>query len=261
MAAKTTRTIGSKLPAPPAPKLTMIPAGAEERGTSLLAPLQPDVDGLQVVDAESYEEADQILNKVQTARKKWNAEMYGADGKSGPIPSIRTGLDALYALNRKIDKPLELLEASIKSKMQAFKLEEARQLRAAQDAREAETRRLAALEQEALRKAAEAPTPQLAGRFVKQAEHAAIALEVAQEQPAPQPVQAFNSATRTVKKWRLANPLAFAKAVADGTYDTGYVGVSEDAVRLFNEMLRTDPEGLGAYPGIEVYEDIRIVGR
>lgn len=244
---------------------TMLPAGVEERGSSLLAPLQPSVEALEVLTAEDYEEADRLLSRVQVARKSWAAEMYGPESdpkkQTGPIPSIRRGLDQLYALNRKIDQPLEALETSIKGKMKSFKLEEQRQLQAAERAKQDEIDRKQREADALTAKALSAATPQLAGRFANQASRLDDQIEEVKATPLAAPVQGFSSQVRTKKKWRVAKMSDFLTACLDGTLGLEWATISPEGKATLDQVLKDDPDSLAAYPGIEVYDDINIVGR
>lgn len=257
--AKTTRRVLAPI-APPVTLPSMIPPDVEQKGLRLLAPIK-SIEGLEVKTPEDYEQADRLLGNVKRVRHAWQVEMYGADGKSGPIPSIRSGLDQLYALNRKIDGPMEQMETSIKAKMTAFKREELKLLQQAEEVRQAEIRRLKVIEDEAIRKAQEAATPQLKGRLVVQANKAMLAQAVIQEEERVQPIQGYASSTRVKKKWRVANMQAFAAACLDGTFHPEWLEISVVGKAALDAALKEDPDGLAAWPGVETYDDISIVGR
>lgn len=244
---------------------TMLPAGVEEKGSQLLAPLTPSVEALEVHTPEDYEGADRLLARVQTARKSWKVEMYGPESdpkkQTGPIPNIRRGLDQLYELNRRIDSPLEALETTIKGKMKAFKQEEQRLIQEGERAKQAEIDRLQREADALAAKAIVAPTPQLAGRFANQASRLDDKVEEIKATPVAEPVQAFSSRVRTAKKWRIAKMSDFLAACLDGTYGPEWATFSPEAKVTLDALLKSDPDSLAAYPGIEIYDDINIVGR
>lgn len=223
-----------------------------EEGLALLPPLQSSVQGLAVVDAESYLVADTMLGKIQTARKSWTARMERI------IRPIRSGLDELYAFNREVDKPLGQLEDAVKAKMKAFKTEELRQLRAAEEARAAEVERLRREAEAKAERESSARTAQMREKLAKaRSVLEAQATEIEQEER-PEPVQGASSGVRVPKKMRVIDVKEFCAGVADGTIPVVCVTAH---VAEINRQYRMQPATVSVWPGCEEYEDLQIVGR
>lgn len=234
------------------PPVTVLPARIDQdqekaEAQRLTSPLAAAVGALQVTNNEEYQEADTLLARIRAARKTWG------DRLEKIIRPIRTGLDEIYALNREGDKPLAALEDGVKHKMKVFKLEEQRQLQAAQN----EQDRLNREADEARRRAEAAATPQLAGRLMNQAARAEQKAQTVYLNT-PLPVAAAQSTTRPVKGIRVKDPIKFHKGIAEG-----YIPLDVTEVRQgkLNTYLKEDPEGVECWPGIEVYDDVQIVGR
>lgn len=236
-----TAKVGTVLPAP-----VNVQAQKEE-GLKLITPLQSDVEALTVKTAEDYEEADHLLHRINTVRKTW------VERTEKIIRPIRQGLDELYALNREVTKPLDVLEAAVKGHMKAFKLEEQRLIQAAAN----EARRLEEEAQAQLRKAELAATPQLKGRLQTQAART-LQQAIQVEQHAPMPVMAATSTTRPVKVPGVSNLSKFLKGIADGYIPADCIEIKQGKL---NTYYKDDPEGFEAWPGVTVTSDVQIVGR
>ena len=228
-----------------------IPATREE-GLALIQQFGPDVVGIVITDAEGYEAADTMLARISKARKGWGARMEKI------IRPIRQGLDAIYELNRDVDKPLEGMEKTIRRAMADYKLEEHRQLQAAEEQkrRDEEQRRLEA--EEARLKAERAATPQMRGRLEATAAKKELEADRIAMQETPAPVIADNSTDRTVKKIRVVDEDAFYKGLGEGYIPRVCAPIHQPAL---NKLLKDDPEGAAAMPGVEVYDDVEIVRR
>lgn len=227
------------------------PAAIKQAGTALLLPLQGTVQTLLVRTEDEYQGADQVLGRIRQARKTW------ADKMEPIIRPIRQGLDNLYALNREVDKPLELMEGKVKGAMQEFKRLELAAIREQQRLREAETARLQAEAEAKIRAAETARTPQMQGKLQAQAARASEQAEMVAQMAAPAPVRAVSSSTRTVTRYRV-NMAQLIKGIVDGYVPPQAVELS---TRYLDQQLKDDPEGLKAWPGVDVYEDVQIVGR
>lgn len=227
-------------------------AAAREEGLHLAHPLKLAVVQLDVVDAASYEAADELLGRILKARKTWGERMERI------IRPIRQGLDELYALNREVDRPLLNVETILKNKMKAFKVEELKQLAAA-----AEEKRLAEerLRQEAEAKALaaqRASTPQMRGKLQAQSYKAAEAAAEVAQQEAPAPTTGLHSSTRVPKKVRIIAWGDFIQGIAKGLIPDDIVAVVDKKLTAY---YKEDPESVKLWPGVEEYDDVQIVGR
>lgn len=237
---------------------TLIPTKTPkpEEGTALIAPLKADL--ITVIETpEQLQQADLFLARVQQARKTWNVKMYGTKAAPGPIPSIRSGLDQLYALNREVDGPLELMENAVKQLMSDFKLLE---LRAAQQLQREKEERDAALqqEQEALAaRLASAKTQTAKAVILEQVVRVEIAIEEAQEEPAIELTPTLSSSYE-VKRPTVRNLYDFCRGVADGLIPMDCIEVKQGTL---NRYYKDDPETTAAYPGVLIVSSMQIVGR
>lgn len=215
-----------------------------------------EVDQLIVEDAPGYEYADALLGQVREARKKWGAVWSRIMEKT--VKPIRDGLEELYQLNRDIDMPAEKLENRIKAKMKEYKTQEAKQIRDADETREREAQRL---RNEAAKKEAQlstARTAQLRGRLeAARAQLEERAAEVEQT-VTPEAVVGISSTTRTKQTWKVTDLHAFCRGIADHKVPSYAVLVNTVEI---NRTWRNDAEGVAAWPGVELVDDITIVGR
>lgn len=236
--------------------VSLTPASAVEakkEGLEVVTSLTPEVAELTVSNDEEYEQADHFLGRIRGARKKWEERMEKI------IRPIRTGLDELYALNREVDKPLGVLESQVKAKMGDYKLIEARRIAEEEEERAAKTAKIVA-EAEALARAAEAAaTPQMTAKLSAKSEHLMTKARAVITTEVSAPVQGANSSSRPQKKWRIKDAKQFFAAVADGTLELECALVN---MPVMNRYFKDTPaEEFAAWPGIEVYDDIQIVGR
>lgn len=184
--------------------------------------------------------------------------MYGSKAVPGPIPSIKAGLDMLYALNNEVDNPLETIEKTVKAKMQDYVLTERRQLQAKEEERLAEQRRAAeALEAAAAAEAA-AKTPLQKAKAAARIEEAEAAYVETLDSPLDSQGQATNSSVRVPKKPKVSDILAFCKGIADGDIPVECIELKQG---YLNTLYRNDPETVVAFPGVTIVDDIQIVGR
>lgn len=231
-----------------------------QQGLALIGPLKQSVSSLVVKDNEDYEHASSLLSRIKGAKAHWTERI------NPIIEPIRAGLDLLYGLRKDIVDPLEDMEAQVKTAMKTFKVEEAKQLRAAEEAKakqEAELRRLAD-EKEA--KELQARTKPMRDKLAQQRAELEQRLATSKAAEAPAPIKVSGSSTRTVKKWRLSpnSPVAFTELL-------NYILTNK--LEDITALVTIDPAQMDAYfkickpdvgewlPGIEVYEDISIAGR
>lgn len=249
-------------------KATVIDVVPEVKGKAELVKTQQEVlttgaeiklEALEVRSIKTevdYIKADAVLGKIRLARKTWGVVWDRILEKS--IKPIREGLDELYALNRGVDGPLDLMETTIKQEMKAFKVRELEAINAAKRKQEQEAARLQREAEEKERQAAAARTPQMRGKLTAAAEKLTTQAEAVKETPLRMAVQTASSSTRSKKAWRVDDMAKFIAAVADGT-------LPEDALMVcktsMDQYFKNDPEGMEVWPGVTVYDDVQIVGR
>ena len=234
-----------------APKLN--PATVKQEGLSTLTPLQTAIADLpSVLTAEDYIDADTLRDRIRNARKTWKDRMEKI------IRPIRQGLDELYSLNRDVDVPLGTLEDSVTGRMKVFKLEETRLLRAAEEAREQEAQRL---RNEAAQKelaSEQARTVQMRGRLHAAAARAWSQAEEVEQEEIPTPIQVASSTTRPKRSPVVTDRTAFLKGIVAGYVPENCIAIIQPTL---NRYYRDDPEGMAAWPGVTLVDDIQIVGR
>lgn len=218
--------------------------------------LRDEVVSITVDSEETYQDADRVLAKVRSTRKAWNERMEAI------IRPIRTGLDHIYALNRDVDKPMELLESQLKTGMGAYKNAERLRLQAEQAERDAEQQRLADEIEEKRLAEENARTAPMRAKIAAAREKLQAAQEAIEVTPVAAPVQANYSGARTVKKIRLTDLFKLLLAVIARKVPADVIMVNQV---ILNSYLKTGPDNLylpvSEWPGVETYEDTQIVGR
>lgn len=233
----------------------------KKEGLAQIEPLQLALAKIKTITTPAqYQAADEVLGKVITARKWWKLKMYGDKTSPGPIPSIKSGLDMLYALNREVDSPLDAMETGLKARMRAFKQLELDQLRVAEAERLAAEAEAEEALLEASRREELARTPAAKAKAAEAMEEAEVAYVETQTSRAV-PVQASNSSTRIPKKpviQTTADLMAFCLGIAEGDIPSELVEVKQG---MLNKLYKDDPETVAAFPGVTIIDDIQIVGR
>lgn len=224
----------------------------KQEGLTISMGLQGAATTLKINTATDYETADAILGRVRVARKTWGERMERI------IRPMRTALDEVYGLNREVDKPLAAVEETIKGKMKAFKLEEQRQIQAAQREQQEEADRLRREQEEKARLAETARTAQLRGKMAAQAERLTEKVAEVEARETPAPVLVNSSSTRNKKIAKVTDVLAFCGGVSDGTIPHDVVAILAGPMA---KHLKDSPEDVAQWPGVEVVDDIQIVGR
>lgn len=229
-------------------------ARIKKDGISLVTPLQEEIQGLVIQSPEDYEGADALLTRVREARRRWSGKLAPIlDPLAETVKFAKKAMDGAKAHFLEADKPLEQMELSIRAKMKDYKLEEVR----LQNIAIQEQRRL----QQAIDRAAEAEAAAATASQRRRLTATREALEkqsdaVADETPAQARVE--GSTTRTKPNWRIKYLSQFLVAVADGTLPAECVTIN--TVEM-NRQFKLDPEGMKAWPGVEIFEDVIIVGR
>lgn len=226
-----------------------------DKAMALVPTLQAKLEELVVQSDEDYQLADALLGQMNDLRKGWGGIWKRIQEKT--IKPIRSGLEELYALDRHVDKPLEALATGIKAKMTGYQREKLR-LQQAEDRRvQMERERLEREAEEKRKKAEQAATPQLRGRFEKQAEQLTQqALETYTEEPVTL-ATGTSSALRREKKVvvDLANLLV---GIIEGSIPEWAVEVQHQKIL---KMWKEDPEAVAKWPGVSIVEDINVVSR
>lgn len=225
-----------------------------------LPELESTVESLVVTTPAEYQEADAILRMIQDARDDWKARFYGGvrGGKTYEpiVPPMRAALDALYALVREVDQPLETMEKAVKQLQSAYKLEE---LRVAREVEAEKARKLQAIahKKQALEEKAARAKPAVAAAMAVQME---VLDEQAQEveSESVEFVQAESSTARFARVWTHADMKATLKAVLAGAIPIDAICVNEKRV---NEYYKEDPQTVESWPGFGGKDDVTIAGR
>lgn len=245
--------LGTLKPAVPTPPAAL---KAHQEMARAFPQLRDEVVSVQVTDEDSYLHADVVLAKVRSTRKAWNERMEAI------IRPIRTGLDHIYALNRDVDRPMELLETQVKKAMGDYKTQETRRLLDEQRAKDAEDQRIAeelARVQEAEAKARTAP---MRAKLAAAREALENQQQIVAEEPVATPVQANHSTTRAVKKIRVTDLGKLLLAIVAKKVPMDVILVNQV---MLNSYLKLGPDNrslpVSEWPGVETYDDTQIVGR
>ncbi len=221
---------------------------AKTEGLALIDPLREAVTAMVITTEDDYLVADAMLGRIQAARKRWTARI------GLIIDPLWEALKSGRELKNEVDKPLETLEGQVKAAMKSFKLEEQRQIQAARD-EEDRLRREADQKDIAVTQAKTAPMKarlELARQQLEDKADDASAKQI--------PVAANASATRASKKWRVVDQAAFIKGLASGKIPAMAITINTVGInQIFKQQGGHDI--VAAYPGIEVFDDIDIVGR
>ena len=205
--------------------------------------MQKSAEELTIKTEANYITADHLLSVVTNAHQ--NDE--GLVSLESIIRPIRKGLDILYAINRRIDKPYSDAIDTIKHKMAEYKTAERRRLEAEQRKRDEEARQAAA---EVAKRNANKPSPAPALEPISTPVVAAMPL------PSSMPVKTANSSDRAILKVRVTNLEDLILAVAADMAPESCLLVNESALR---NWLKLDENAVRNCPGLEVYEDTQII--
>lgn len=221
--------------------------------------LATEVAELSITTDALYEYADGLLGRARNAVKVWEPIWDRIQEKV--IKPQRAALEELYSLNRDIEGPALKLQTAIKAKMRDYKLAEARRLQAEQDARDREAARLIAEAQEKEKALEAAKTPAMRERLRTALEGLNTKAEEVLMETSTAPVMGISSGTRVIKKARVGNWEEFATFLLD---DSGDVLTRDTFLRAIDELIQSRyrvDKTVAHIPGIELYDDIGIVGR
>ena len=205
----------------------------------------------------NYQHADVLLGRIRERRKAWGVVWTRIQEKT--IKPLRAGLDELYKLNRDVDGPYAALEEGTKAWMTGYKTEEVRQLQESARAKAEENRRL---QEEIEEKARQ----EQAARTDKMREKLAAAREQLKQEQADlagtsvddHVVRGVASTTRTQPAWRIVEPEKL--LIAIGTGKVSLRAVEFNRVYI-NQMFKAEPEVVASWPGVEIFDEIKVVGR
>lgn len=226
----------------------------EQSLATITSPIITRIQTIQVTDQATYAQADAVLTRIREARKQITTEM---DLILRPINESR---NAVITLRHKLDDPLADGEATIKAQMKEWQQEQSRLALESVRRAQAEADQLRMEAERKQRAIEQAKTPQMKVRLQEQ--QAAIQQRAADVlvRPLVAPVQVAGSTTRKVKQVRVADSLTFMRAAADPQSDVPTEILVVDMVAL-RKLYSATPDMVKAWPGIEEYEDIQIVGR
>ena len=234
-------------------------SNAETRGQALINPILEHVRTVMVTDAETYLTADGWLVKIRSARAQIAAQV------DPIIAPIRKGLDALYALRRRLDGPLEEAEAGLKRKMATWQSDERRREEEENRKRREEARRLE-LEAEAARARAEQAAQVGTAQQQRKAEAQASVFEQRAEEARVTPaavsvartLRASGSVTREEVRWRVTDLDALVAAVVSGAVPSTVLKVDE---QVMDQYWSADRAMVQSWAGVESYVATTIAGR
>lgn len=240
-------------PSPTVSTLTpVVKARVQKEGAQLLAPIQSEVQGLIIKTEDDYLSADAILGRIVEVRKRWTAKLAPIlDPLARVLKEAKAAQAGAKALFDEADKPMGVLEESVRGKMRNFKLEEAHMLR---EQREEQDRVNRAITQAAEREAQARTAPQRAKAIIQREGLEQMAETLAVE--AVTAVSATNSGTRTRENWRVGDMTMFLRAIADGELDLDCILLN---MPKLNRQWRDDAQGMKSWPGIETFDDVTIV--
>lgn len=256
----TTKTINEtgQLVIVPIPAVT--PKSILQARTQALTVTQEILDlarDLIVQTEPEYHAADEILHKIKVAQKRLDQPFEDV------IRPVRQGLDGVYAIRREVENPLLDLEKTVKEKMRGFKLAEAERIRKEEAARS----RLLRIEQARVAEEQRAEQNRRIAEAAKANDFQKAQEILAEEEPevaiifatpAPRPVQAASSSSRTIKRWRVTDLELVLEAVR---LEIAPVDILQINATKVAEMFKVDPENVDSIPGLECYDDVVISGR
>lgn len=243
------------------------------QGFQLLTPLKPAVDKLTITSATGYLDGDELLGRIRNARAKWAQLMEPISGPNErALKELKEQAKAIKALDAEVDGPLGILEAQVKAEMRAFKLEEPRQLHAAEEEQRRESDRLRREAEEVARREQAAKTAPMRAKLAEK--RVALETQAAHVEADPDvnlhPVRGGSSSSRRVRRVTITNLPAFLTALKPyeprgGLYEFGHPPLSVVDVASLQSAVtaiyRSQPKLVETWPGVEIVDDIVIAGR
>lgn len=246
------------------------------QGLTLTSPLKPLVDGLEVVDSDSYLEADMLLGRIANARAVWKTKI---DPVLVPlkraVDAAKLAMEGAKKLNTDVDGPLEEMEVSVKGSMKTYKLLEAQQEQERVRLETAEANRLrdeaAAKERAAL---AAKTAPMRAKLEQARADLEAKAEVVQQQAMTPTVVKGGASSDRWTDKIKITDLSKLVNSMIDYVPHADIYRKNEapwsllnnprvlGAIQIeLNKIFDSQPGIVETWPGCEIYRDVTIARR
>lgn len=275
--------------APAVPPQTFVQT--RTKGLQLLNALQPPslLKVTSIDTQEGYLEMDAVLARIKNTRAQWTLAMEPISGpltraiahQKAALAEAKKAAEGATQLFNEVAAQLDRIEAHCKSLMQAFKVEEARQIREAELTQAREAQQLRDEAQRRAIQAAAAKTPQLKARLEQQrADLERQAEEVASEPVLEmQPVKGASSTSRTLQKPVVQDTLAFLHAMQDYESDAGVYRMGTPPLTVMNhkkqevaalvevvharlmDLYREQPGVVASWPGVVIVDDIQIANR
>lgn len=233
---------------------TAIIASLKSQYFTLINQVTTPAISIVVSSPEEYLAADARLPCIQSTKKKIVAEL-----EEEIRPRYET-LEAWYALKRELLDPLDTAEKSLKSKMTAFKLEEANRVWEAQRLLDEETKRLSQQAQVEVAKSNDTNLSAVGRARAKFKAKTVVeqAKEVAVVSAPPPPVKGKSSTFIPTETWQIVDRKLFLQAIIDGIIPEECIMVQ--AVNM-NMWWKMNKEKVKAWPGVGVMEGGRVAGR
>jgi hypothetical protein len=96
------------------------------------------------------------------------------------------------------------------------------------------------------------------GRLAAQAARLGAAAVAVATREAPAPVLGSSSTTRKIKRVHIVGLAEFYQGLADGVINRDF----RDALdRTLQQLYKENPDEVLSWPGVEIHDDIQIVGR
>ena len=230
------------------PEAAVIPGlgGLRDEVTAMTLPVVRQVESLSVETAEDYALADVLLTKIAAAR---------AFVKTRIDKILKPAKETVKELNsflHELDDPLEAREQNIRGQMKTYKQAELE--RKWQADKEAERLRQEAEEKQRLADAAK--TKAMQTRLTNQATQ--LEVKAAVTEASFQPTVAAGSGTRVVRLVAVNNLKVFLQAIISGEVPADTVSINAP---VLNSYHKESPEIVEKWPGVEAWDDVRIVRR
>lgn len=230
------------------------------------APVISRATALEVVDAQSYADADSLLGRVIAARKTLK-ERLGAflNPLADAVKSAQTALKEAKGFHEEAESPLVQAEMVIRDKMKQYMLDEAKNAARREQEREAEAEKLR--EEADKKRLAEmkAKTQAMKDRLAAQRAELETKADLATAAPVMITPKTAHSTSRRVLSPQVVNMTVFLRALLAGEIQIGGTVPLETLLTVDMTALRAlykiSPEAVAKWPGVEIKEDIQIVSR
>lgn len=236
----------------PKPKIAVELAAVKQQAVTTAAFLVPKINALVIDSPIRYAEADSYLAKLRGVRAKFKGMV---DDILKPLNQAR---NAALAMGHEVDDPLKAAEGRVRLGMQEFKRKELAAQRAEEQKQQEEAQRLR--EEASKKEAAEskARTEQMRQKLAAQREELETKADVIEATPVAPAVQVKGSGTRVTKKPVVTDIKALLQGIFSGEVPEDVISVSLLELR---SHYRQNPAAVAQWPGVDIVEDVQIVGR